>query len=121
MARGDAAHPVNEVTEIPMGGRELEAAIADMCQLLGLLHYHTHDSRRSPPGFPDFVIASTRGVLFREVKGTFRNGRGDKLTHAQISWLNALQETGQDVAVWRAADWHSGRIERELEALRPPR
>ena len=57
--------------------------------------YHTYDSRRSEPGFPDLVLV--RNVtLFRELKSE----RG-KLTPAQMEWGNALRNAGDDFKVWR--------------------
>jgi len=68
---------------------------------LGGLCYHTHDSRRSVPGFPDLVIVVGGRILYREVK----LGAG-RLTAEQEEWLAALTAAGADAAVWRfPADW----------------
>jgi hypothetical protein len=88
---------------------QLQQTVLEMCGWLGLLAYHTHDSRRSQPGFPDLVIAGEYGVLFRELK----TDKGT-LTDAQRQWANRL--TGWDV--WRPYDLASGRIKKELEAVR---
>lgn len=77
------------------------------------LVYHTHNSQRSAPGFPDLVMVSTRHnrVLYRELKRTV-----GKVSADQQAWLNALAATGQDVGVWRPADLLSGRIVSELKS-----
>jgi hypothetical protein len=77
------------------------------------LVYHTHNSQRSAPGFPDLVMVSTRHgrVLYRELKRTV-----GKVTADQQAWLDALTAAGQDVGVWRPADLLSGRIVAELRA-----
>ena len=96
----------------PMTEDQLQAAVLDLCKLRGLLAYHTHDSRRSQPGFPDLVIAGSRGHLFRELKGS----RGRTST-AQANWLYRLGASG-DAAIWTPADLRSGRIQKELEGIR---
>jgi len=69
--------------------------------------YHTFDSRRSQPGFPDLVLVSVHygRVLWRELK----TERG-RLTNAQRFWLSDLQAAGQDAGVWRPSDLISGRV-----------
>ena len=81
-----------------------------LCKLYGLLWYHTRNSKRSPAGFPDLVIAG-RKVLYRELKT-----QKGVVSPAQREWLDALTAAGQDAGVWRPEDWLSGRIERELRA-----
>lgn len=80
---------------------------------LGLLCYHTHDSRRSEPGFPDLVIVGRRGVLIRELK----TERG-KVTPAQTVWLIALEDAGADVGVWRPAALINGAVLDQMRAVR---
>ena len=57
--------------------------------------YHTYDSRRSEPGFPDLVLVRNE-VLYRELKA--EKGR---LTDAQKAWGESLTEAGANYAVWR--------------------
>jgi VRR-NUC domain len=90
-------------------GRSLfadEAAFQDQlvraAKRLGYRVYHTHDSRKSEPGFPDLVLVSRRQrrTVFAELKtpeGT--------LTEDQSWWIAALAEAGQEVHLWRYADW----------------
>lgn len=91
----------------------LQDAVASLVRLHGLLAYHTYDSRRSGPGFPDLVIVGTGGHLFRELKT-----RTGKLTEAQRKWGDHLQAAGANWAVWRPEDLASGRIQTELKAIR---
>lgn len=76
-----------------------------------LLAYHTHDSRRSEPGWPDLVIVGDNGVLFRELKS--KVGRVSK---EQRMWMQAMELAGLDVGVWRPEDWPA-RICSEIDAL----
>lgn len=77
-----------------------------MATALGWTWYHTHDSRRSPAGFPDLVLVRDR-VLFRELKDDRR-----RLEPEQIEWLNRLTRAGADAGVWRPKDRRS--VEKEL-------
>jgi hypothetical protein len=95
----------------------LQLWVADLAAWLGLLHYHTHDSRHSPKGFPDSVFVGTQ-TLFRELKVEWA-----ALQPAQKDWGMGLLESGQDWAVWRPSDWFPsaahprGLIRAELEAV----
>lgn len=76
--------------------------------------YHTHDSRRSSPGFPDLVLVHPKhGLLFRELKtetGT--------VTPDQFDWLETLQAAGASADIWRPRDWVSRLIHDELAGRR---
>jgi hypothetical protein len=86
---------------------DFQAWIIDLAGIRRWAIYHTYDSRRSNPGFPDLVLVRER-VLFREVKT-----EGGVLTGAQSAWLNRLTRAGADAGVWRPSDRRS--IEKELE------
>ena len=88
---------------------ELQANIRELAKLLGWLTYHTHDSRRSEPGFPDLVLVGHGRMLVRELK----DARG-RVSDEQRDWLEAFDRAGVDQGVWRPADWLDGTIEREL-------
>lgn len=57
------------------------------------LRYHTHDSRRSVGGFPDWVIVNPtqRRVVFAELKGWAGKANDD-----QKDWLAILDEAGAE-------------------------
>lgn len=82
----------------------------------GLLHYHTHDSRRSESGFPDSVFVG-RKVLFRELK----LNRRSRISESQKVWIARLADTGADAQIWYAEDYYSGAVDEQLRAaaLRP--
>src|SRR5277367_4823433 len=96
-----------------MSEKELDGHVRRIARDLGLLCYHTYDSRRSAPGFPDLVIAGPGGVLFRELK----TEKG-QLTRPQVNWGNTLAIGGANIGVWRPGDLASGRVAREMAALR---
>lgn len=91
---------------------QLQQAITDLARWLRLYVYHTRDSRGSARGFPDLVIVGPHGILWRELKSDSGN-----LAVDQRAWGRALVRAGAGWSVWRPADWHSGRVRRELEAL----
>lgn len=84
-----------------------------LCKVLGVSWYHAYNSGRSVPGWPDLAIIGTRKLIFRELKT-----EAGKLRPEQERWGLMLRHAGQDWSVWRPADLHSGRIQRELEAIR---
>jgi hypothetical protein len=91
---------------------DLLSSVRELAGILGLLTYHTHDSRRSEAGFPDLFIAGTSGVLFAELKSMT-----GKLTHEQTVWKWRLQAAGQPWVLWRPTDWYSGIIETRLKEI----
>jgi len=95
--------------------QDLQEAIVELAGHLGYMHYHTHDARRSPQGFPDLVLvhAPRRRTIYAELKSM----KGH-LTEAQTRWLHALAEAGNHVHLWTPADWITGGIERELRGPR---
>lgn len=95
----------------------LKAHVVGLIRVLALDGYHTAFSLRSMTGFPDFVIWGPGGAIYRELKGD-----GYEPTPEQAVVLQSLRDAGQDAGWWNPDDWYSGRIERELRALRhPPR
>ena len=48
-----------------MTEKEFQRLVVDYATLHGWMHYHTHDSRRSTPGFPDLVLVRER-IIFAE-------------------------------------------------------
>ena len=72
-----------------------QSAVIELARLCRWVVYHTHNSRRSPAGFPDLVLARRGVVIFAELKSE----RG-RLSDAQQEWLEA---TGG--SCWRPSDW----------------
>jgi hypothetical protein len=69
--------------------KQLQAQVREVCRALGLLHYHTHRSQKSEPGFPDSaIIHPSGGTLFLlELKREW-----ERPTLAQQRWLDALSK-----------------------------
>lgn len=66
---------------------QVQNTVMASLQASGFLTYHTHDSRRSAPGFPDVVAVhpATGAIAFLEIKR--ETGR---LTANQVEWGAAL-------------------------------
>lgn len=94
-----------------MSEAALQQLVIDAAQAHGLLTYHTYDSRRSNPGFPDLVIVGSKGVLYVELKSA--TGR---LSPMQAYWLDTLAAAGQNVRLWRPEHWPHAIVE-DLRAL----
>jgi hypothetical protein len=62
-----------------------QVRIIELATVHGWRVYHTHDSRRSEPGFPDLVLVRGSRLLFVELKVGKR-----QLTDEQRDWLRAL-------------------------------
>jgi hypothetical protein len=92
---------------------ELQASVLELCKQLGLLVFHSTDSRRDVGrGFPDLLIAGFGGALFAELKSA-----GGRLEPEQTTWRYMMIAAGFRWRLWRPADWESGEIERELRAI----
>lgn len=87
-----------------MTEREWQALVVAFAELHGWTIYHTHDSRRSAPGFPDLVMARDARLIFAELKTS--TGR---VSRDQQRWLGLLERVAVgnpevEVAVWRPGD-----------------
>ena len=87
--------------------KQFQQAVIDYALLHNWKIYHTYDSRKSVPGFPDLVLVRDR-IIFAELKRP-----GGKLTEAQHAWVVALDKAGAEWYVWRPVDWNE--IERFLK------
>ena len=84
---------------------EFQAHVIQIAEMYGWLCYHTYDSRRSEPGFPDLVLAhEDYGQIFAELK----TDRG-RVSADQARWAVRLQSAeGKPFAaryrLWRPRD-----------------
>jgi hypothetical protein len=76
-----------------------QAKVVAAAKWLGWSVYHTHDSRRSEPGFPDLVLVRDDRLMFAELKSA--TGR---VTKAQREWLDRLAVCAE-CHVWRPNEW----------------
>ena len=95
-----------------MTEKQLLAAVVELASYLGLLVYHTYDSRRSDPGFPDLVLAGGRGVIFAELKTEH-----GEMSSEQVTWKWRLLASHCNWKLWRPQHLESGLILRELKEI----
>lgn len=92
--------PLDDMTE-----KVWQAQVVEVARTLGWRCYHTFDSRRSQPGFPDLVLVRDR-VVFLELKS-----EKGKVSAAQQDWLQALADAGAEACVARPSDFDElGRV-----------
>ena len=75
--------------------KNFQAYIVSIAKNRGWRVYHTFNSRRSEPGFPDLLLVRNR-ILYRELKT--EKGR---ISPAQKAWGESLIEAGGDFKIWR--------------------
>jgi hypothetical protein len=86
--------------------RQWQAEVVRIARMFGWAVYHTHDSRRSEPGWPDLALVRDRLVM---VELKTETGR---LSDAQVQWIAMLTRAGVETYVWRPSD-----IDKALEVL----
>ncbi len=111
------------VAELPMSEDQLLSSVLSMARAFGVMTAHFRPAQSKSgrwmtavqgdgKGFPDVVFVGPNGVLFRELKAAGKYPQPE-----QKRWLGRLEEANADAAVWRPADWRSGRVEAELRAI----
>jgi hypothetical protein len=91
--------------------KDLQAGVIALAKLLGYRVYHTFDSRRSEPGFPDLILIRGYRLVAIELKSTI----GD-LTEAQKEWLRAFDAVTQVDAIVVRPGPNLDLVEQFLEA-----
>jgi hypothetical protein len=88
--------------------KDFQQTVVEMAEALGWMVYHTYESRRSNPGFPDLVLTKGGRLIFAELKA--QKGR---VSPEQMQWLGALKlcPDGIGVFLWRPSDMD------EIEAI----
>lgn len=83
---------------------DFQQQLTTAAKRMGYRCYHTHDSRKSEPGFPDVVLASPRQkrIVYAELKQD-----GENLSEDQAWWAAALLEAGHEWYLWRFKDWNT--------------
>lgn len=85
-----------------MSEASFQAKVLHLAHLFGWRTYHTHDSRRSNPGWPDVALWHPRRGQFVLAELKAQKGR---VSPAQVTTLAELQQCGVDAYLWRPSDW----------------
>lgn len=87
--------------KVPMiSERAFQGTVTDALELYGWAWYHTHDSRRSPAGFPDII--AVRGPVMLAIELKREDG---KTSVSQYRWLDMLRATGARAYVIRPSNF----------------
>ena len=79
---------------------QLQSAVVEGLSATGWMVYHTYDSRRSAPGFPDIVAVRGDRMLAWELKSAKGRVRAE-----QAAWIDALAGVpGVDARIVRPGD-----------------
>lgn len=108
--RAPTGSPVNTINSARYVARQSERSFQNqvlaLASLRGYLTYHTHDSRRSEPGFPDVCLVKVKGdgfgrLVFLELKAV-----GGTVSPEQRCWIESLAAVPGVVAqVVTPEDW----------------
>jgi VRR-NUC domain len=91
--------------------KQWQRIVIEAATALGWKVYHTYDSRRSQPGFPDLVMTRRRRTVYVELK----TDKG-RLTHDQREWIAALQRNpANEVFILRPKHWPQAMIILKVE------
>ena len=88
-------------SQLAVSEAKWQDTILQSARLQRWLAYHTYDSRRSTPGFPDLILVRPPRIVVAELKT--EHGR---LSNDQRKWLAHFNECpGVETYVWRPSDW----------------
>ena len=87
-----------------MSEKDWQRCVLDLAGVHGWQAYHTYDSRRSQPGFPDLVLWRRGELIFVELK----TAKG-RVSLDQTRVIDGLEAAGQRVYVWRPDDFDYAR------------
>lgn len=107
------------MAEIPMTHAQLQKAITDLCDWLRIFWWHDVNPLMNKAGLPDLLIIGSKPRPDGRVAEAWRELKvpPDVLRPAQRAFGERVLAAGGDWAVWTPADWHSGRIRRQLQAI----
>jgi hypothetical protein len=91
--------------------------VAEIAASCGVFLHHCRNSRFcvGTPGLPDLVLVGPGGILFRELKSSFRS-----VTAEQTSWRWMLRAAGGDARVWLPSHHRDGTVVAEILAISGP-
>ena len=88
--------------------RQWQEQVEELAAMLGWKKYHTWNSIKSDPGFPDLVLVRPPRLIFAELKVD-----GKKPDARQLAWLDDVRECGVQSYLWYPEE-----LEKVKEVLR---
>ena len=95
---------------------DFQRQVCDLADLCGWSWWHSPDSRRIRPGWPDLILLRQRGDTAELVVVELKTERG-KVSTRQAEVISTLQMAGVEAHVWRPSDWPTIRV--RLQRLSP--
>ena len=95
--------PATERQHADWSEAEFLQVVKELAQTFGWKMYHTRDSRRSDPGFPDLAMVRAQPAPARIIFAELKTAKG-KLTVKQAEWLAELRAGCKEVYLWRPDD-----------------
>lgn len=108
------SHSVEPLFKTELSESQFQGQVEQLAVMYGWAYLHIRPglnqrgSWRTPisgalgAGWPDLVLVRGERMVFAELKS-----EKGKLTAAQVTVLNALEETGHEVFCWKPSDWES--------------
>ena len=93
---------VMEKINLGLSEKRFQDAVVQLAKILGWKVYHTYDSRRSTPGYPDLTLVREGRLIFAELKS-----EKGKMSKAQKEWEYDLRNTCAEYYEWRPSDWEA--------------
>jgi hypothetical protein len=90
-----------QVLDAAMSERDFQAQVIAYAELLGWMVYHTHDSRRSNPGWPDLALVRGHRLLLWELKSE----KGRVSPEQQDYIVRLIQVRVVEAGILRPSDW----------------
>lgn len=101
MSAGGRRMTIQEYRDQVVSEAEFQELVLAQAHMRGFATYHTYDSRRSDPGFPDLVLVRGSQLIFAELKSA--KGR---LSDDQQGWLDRLSSVRSvETHLWRPSDY----------------
>lgn len=99
MGKPLSANLLPEALPLDVNEKQFQQAVLGLATSEGWMAYHTFDSRRSSPGFPDLVLVRDR-VVWMELKV-----HPNKPTADQERWIDGLKAARQQAYVFYPEHW----------------
>jgi hypothetical protein len=81
--------------------KAFQAQVVRLAQLYRWAYYHTYNSQRSVPGYPDLTLVRPPRLIFAELKT-----ESGKVTPAQQTWFDLISQCeGVEVYIWRPSQF----------------
>ena len=93
---------VMQKINLGLSEKRFQDAVVQLAKILGWRVYHTYDSRRSTPGYPDLTLVREGRLIFAELKS-----EKGKMSVAQKEWEYDLKQTCAEYYEWRPSDWEA--------------